>query len=158
MNNKLITNIDTNLISYAYKEISTEALVQNELLIKELIETIKEKKLYASSEDTIKLIQLTKLEKQLLDLFAELEVNSIDDIKHLIVQFDKQLIKQNEEAKEAKLTAENNLELQKAEYEEKVQELEAEIEQLKIERDRFERKYLGQKNRKVIRFIDKVAK
>lgn len=158
MNDKIITNIDTNLITYAYQQLSEQAVVQNELLIKELVETIKGNELYSSSENTLKLIQLTKLEKQLQDLFDELEVSNIDEIKRLIIQLDKQITIKENENKQVQLEAEKYQQEQQKKYEDHTQELQAKIEKLEKERDLFERKYLGQKNRKVIRFIDKVAR
>lgn len=158
MNDKIITNIDTNLITYAYQQLSEQAVVQNELLIKELVETIKGNELYSSSENTLKLFQLTKLEKQLQDLFDELEVSNIDEIKRLIIQLDKQITIKENENKQVQQEAEKYQQEQQKKYEDHTQELQAKIEKLEKERDLFERKYLGQKNRKVIRFIDKVAR
>ncbi len=172
MNKQIITGVDTNLISLQTEEISNSSIVKNELLIKEFIYSIKQSESYIASNDVLNLHKLEYINSVIANIVGEQDA-SIDDVVRIIKQLENynitMLENYNLQLENSQLEAEQEIALIQLKSEQQISnitfEKDAEIEalnnklaQVTAERDSFENKYQGQKNRKVIKFIDKVAK
>lgn len=196
MANKIITNIDSNLITLQYQELSDEAVIANELLVKQLIFILKSKEQMISSEDQKKINDYQILSEQLSQVLASLGLTTITEVKALVenqyqlvnlkneqmqTQTEKFQAANNEYQKQIKQLVtliknrndiiekqtakikgqQSTMEAQSLKIqalENKISELETNNENLTKTGEKFKRKYEGQKNRKVVRFVDKVAR
>lgn len=162
MQNKIVTNTDSNLITLQYSELSAHSLIKNELLIKELLFILKSEGKYISQED-IKMIECSQVtNNQVNDLLVKLQLDSLTDVELLINNLNQRNLRTSKESELEVLknqqANQQELEILKVEYEQKIAKLEQENQYLEKVSNEFKRKYEGQKNRKVIKFVDKVAK
>lgn len=180
---KLITKTDANLITLQYQDFSEEALNANELLIKQLIFILKSNGQLITEEDQQKIENYQVLNGQVSELLAQLEINTLPEISTLLSSQseimdikDEQLIAKEIEMQKCldELRQKNEEEIiqlqlqhqQKCtEYEQTIKKLETNIEKLEdnIEQltkksEKYKQQYEEQKNRKVVRFVDKVAR
>lgn len=158
MQNKIITNTDSNLITLQYSELSDQAIIKNELLIKELLFILKSEGKYISKRDLQLIEDSQVLDKQVNDLLAKFKLESLADIETLINNLNNRNLRNSKQAELAALKSQQEIEALKTEYELQIATLQLENKQLSETSKEFERKYHGQKNRKVIKFVDKVAK
>lgn len=135
MDKRIITHVDSNLISFSKGEINDENILKNELLIKELGYSCKNNMLYMAADEIKALDEYKVLKKQVEEVTKKLEVNNLNEVIELLDQ----LVEINEKLKneKQKMLSENTL--------------------LKKDKERFIRKYEGQKQRKVVRLVDKVT-
>lgn len=143
MQKKIITKTDSNLITLQYKEVTEEAIIENELLVKELIFILKSGGNAISKEDLQKINDYNIMSNQVSEILKKLDLIDISQVESLIEKQDR-VVKQT-----------------KAQLEAKTKELEVanqKIEEIKNENEILESKYQAQKNRKIVRLVDKVAK
>lgn len=84
MDKKIITKLDSNQITFNMEEISTDTILKNELLIKELVMQLRDRELYTSFSVGKKVDDLEQLEAKLEELFSVTGVNNIYDLQELI--------------------------------------------------------------------------
>lgn len=157
MNNKIITSVDTNLISLGSEEVSNSSIVKNELLIKELIYSIKQSESYIANDDILKIHKLDYV-NSVIDKINGKQDSSIDEVAQIIKQLENYNHQLEKQLELEQLKSEQNIANITLEKDAEIDALKNKLAQITNERDNFENKYHGQKNRKVIRFIDKVAK
>ncbi|WOO87281.1 hypothetical protein RZE82_09205 [Mollicutes bacterium LVI A0039] len=164
MNNKIVTQIDTNLISMKRGDITEENIVRNELLIKELIESIRKATPYVSTDDAQKLVELRDLKVLNERMVRSLQVQDIYELERLVPdlmrKYDKQLNHIAKcEADILEMQAQiDELNEQKLELQNNVTKLQNQVETLTEEKEDYKLKYEGQKNRKIVRLVDKVVR
>lgn len=139
MDKRIITHVDSNLISFSKGEINDENILKNELLIKELGHSCKNNMIYMPADEIKALDEYKVLKKQVEEVTKELEVNNLNEIIELVDY----LVEINEKLK--------------SKYETEKQMMLNENTLLKKDKERFIRKYEGQKQRKVVRLVDKVT-
>lgn len=139
MDKRIITHVDSNLISFSKGEINDENILKNELLIKELGHSCKNNMIYMPADEIKALDEYKVLKKQVEEVTKELEVNNLNEIIELVDH----LVEINEKLK--------------SKYETEKQMMLNENTLLKKDKERFIRKYEGQKQRKVVRLVDKVT-
>lgn len=161
---KILTKLDTNLISYTSEEISDQSIVKNELLIKELVHTIKNDKKYVGRDQVQKLIKYEQVTTDVNQLLNATNKSNLQQVAALIFELVSKLNIRDKRIKELEdklLEANLKTEKQHQEIEQQCQEIETiscQLEEVIAERDKFERKYIGQKERKVIKFADKLGR
>lgn len=154
MQKKIITKTDSNLITLQYKEVTEEAIIENELLVKELLFILKSGGNAISKEDLKTIADYNTLNDQMKKILNHLGLEKLSEIETLIEKQNQLIGLKNEQ-----LNAKND------EFQSLTQEYQIEVEKLKKENEKLEaigknykRKFEGQKNRKIVRFVDKVAK
>lgn len=154
MQKKIITKTDSNLITLQYKEVTEEAIIENELLVKELLFILKSGGNAISKEDLKTIADYNTLNDQMKKILNHLGLEKLSEIETLIEKQNQLIGLKNEQ-----LNAKND------EFQSLTQEYQIEVEKLKKENEKLEaigknykRKFEGQKNRKVVRLVDKVAK
>lgn len=183
MQKKIVTKTDSNLITLQYGELDNQSLGENELLIKQLLFILKSEGRYISAEDQKRLKDYQILDNQVNRLLNKFKVSNLRGFE-ILVEKQKELLGlkdvQNaelkaehalklgslvEEHEQQMLASSFEFDLAQSEheticlsYQQQIAKLEATNAKLEAERDTYIRKYEGQKNRKAIRLIDKVAK
>lgn len=182
MANKIITKTDSNLITLQYQDVSEEALSANELLVKQLIFILKNNQQMISPEDQTQINDYQILSQQLNRVLSKLGLDTVSEINILVdnqsklinlkdeklnqlearfeqdsAEYQKQIatlerIVDEQESKIQQLAA------NKTQLETNVEQLETKNKQLTLTGEKYKRQYEGQKNRKVVRFVDKVAR
>lgn len=168
MQKKIITKTDSNLITLQYKEVTEEAIIENELLVKELLFILKSGGNAISNEDLKTIADYNILNNQVKEILNNLGLGKISEIEILIEKQNQLITLKNEQLKAKSeelqsLKQAHQIEVEKLRTEN--EELTTENEKLAIENEELEdlgknykRKFEGQKNRKIVRFVDKVAK
>lgn len=160
--NKIITKLDANLISMTSSEVSEQTLALNELLIKELVSAINDKQLYVPIESQQLIDDYQIVKNQIQQVVAKLEVNNLSEVINLVEYLSTEIDKYIKNAEIQKSEAQLKLDNQEVEHQSQIKEVikskDTEIENLKSELEIYKQKYQNQKNRKIVRFIDKVAR
>ncbi len=158
MEKKIITNTDSNLITLQYSEISEQAIIKNELLIKELLFILKNDNKYVTADDLEAIKSSEIIKTQVEQLLKVLQVDNLNDVKQLIKHLNNQIKTQTKTIEELEFSHQQELLSLQFEYEQQIANLKQENRLLEKSKETFKQKYEGQKNRKVIRMVDKVAK
>lgn len=154
---KILTKLDTNLISFSSEEVTNESLVKNELLIKELVDTIRNDNRYIARDQIQKLTKYEQLEAETKQLLAATNRSSLQQVSTLILDLVSKLNSRDKKIKELeqKLLAANS---ENEVLESQLNQLEISLHQAETKCEKLERQYNGQKDRKVVKFVDKLAK
>lgn len=160
--NKIITKADANLISFMTSDVSEESILLNELLIKELVTSIQTNSQFISSEDKQILDNSNILQQQVTNVLSELEVSTLKEVTTLVEYLSNQIVA-NKQAAEISIQELKQNHLQElTRVNNDVQELKQEhgqqLAKVQAELELYKKKYHGQKNRKIVRFVDKVAR
>lgn len=143
MDNKIITNVDANLISVRYDQVTEESLQKNSLLIKELLEYNRTTEKYINRDDIQKLSEYNDISALIEHYQKMMDIKDIYELETLF----QQLVSEKSE-----LISELSDQLDINE------KLVAKVKQLEAEAEMYKRKYEGQKNRKIVRLVDKVSR
>lgn len=84
MDQKIITKLDSNQITFNTESVSEDSILKNELLIKELVMQLRDRELYSTFSEGKKVDELKQLEVKLEELFSVTGVNNIYDLQELI--------------------------------------------------------------------------
>lgn len=84
MDQKIITKLDSNQITFNMENVNPDTILKNELLIKELVMELRNRELYTSFSVGKKIDELEQLEAKLEELFSVTGVSNIYDLQELI--------------------------------------------------------------------------
>lgn len=176
MKNKIITKMDANYITVSREEISQKAIAQNELLIRDLVTRLQDPDHQLVTVD--KQLNDEVLKKRVMTIVDQLDLEQIEDVILVVDYLTKQvevnrtkISNQQTEIDSYQVREEQSTQLQIAtegyleKVRDKVSQMQIELDKLNLEletviaeRDKYKQKYEGQKNRKIIKMIDKVVK
>lgn len=166
----MVIEVGTDLTTITHGEVTNESIELNELLIKELLNVIRNDEKYISRND-IELIEKYKASQQLInDLCTELDVVSLSQIGPYVSEIKKQLEvanakikknnvnfdKKNQYIKKLKTTIETK-DVYIAKLKKDNNQKNKQIKKLKKDNNQIKTKLSNYKNRKLIRIVDKLA-
>lgn len=153
---QIVTDVNAELGTLTHSDVSTESLEQNELLIKELLHSIKHDEKFISREE-IELIEKYKATQLLIDeVCVELGVSSLSQIAPAIYEMQTELEKTVETLNTRNMALDKkNLYILKLKN--TVETKNASNKKLKAENKRLKKTVSNYKSRKVVRLADKLA-
>lgn len=169
MNDKIITKLDTNLITYSQGAITSENIARNELLIKELITTINQNNKYIDRDEMARYQQYLQVTEQVDKLLRATNKQRLDEVAELILQLvssraylaeEKNNTLDTMRAEIENIRCENKIQLATIteRNEQEIANLTAKLLASEENLKRMTEKYNAQKNRKAVRFADKLVR
>lgn len=154
--NKIITDVEMKKFELTYDEFSQESAAKNELLINELIHVLKNDEKYRDRDSIEDSIELKMLHEVLSQVYETLEIDSVYEIKDKV-----------EQLKRRSAYLQNVVEIKNEHLEKKnvfIAKLKNREQKAKVnatakskEAKKYKKLYAAQKNRKVVKVIDKLA-
>ncbi len=154
--NKIITDVEMKKFELTYDEFSQESAAKNELLINELIHVLKSDEKYRDRDSIEDSIELKMLHEVLSQVYETLEIDSVYEIKDKVEHLKRrsEYLQNVVEIKNEHLEKKNVF-IAKLKNREQKAKLTA-TEKSK-EAKKYKKLYAAQKNRKVVKVIDKLA-
>ncbi len=154
--NKIITDVEMKKFELTYDEFSQKSAAKNELLINELIHVLKNDEKYRDRDSIEDSIELKMLHEVLSQVYETLEIDSVYEIKDKVEELKRRsdYLQNVVEIKNEHLEKKNVL-IAKLKNREKKAKATATAKSK--EAKKYKKLYMAQKNRKVVKVIDKLA-